>query len=181
MTTLAAAAGLLLAGAAPAAAQVSRDEALALVFPGAAITAERLFLTADQLRTASELSGVKADTSLIARYTARKGSAVIGHAYVDTHTVRTKKESLLISLGADGAVRRVDVIAFLEPSEYAAPAPFLGQFPGRRLEPGVQLNRAIRPVAGATLTAVAVTDAVRRVLAIDAVLEAAAARPGGAP
>ncbi len=71
MTTLAAAAGLLLAGAAPAAAQVSRDEALALVFPDARITAERLFLTADQLRAASELSGVKVDTSLIARYTAR--------------------------------------------------------------------------------------------------------------
>jgi hypothetical protein len=37
----------------------------------------------------------------------------------------------------------------------------------------VRLHRAIRPIAGATLTAGAVTEAVRRVLAIDEVLGAA--------
>ena len=153
--------------------QLSRDEALTLVYPGATISSERLFLTAEQVRVASARADTPIATPLIARYTARTGASVIGRAYVDTHTVRTKKESLLISLDAAGLVKRVDVVAFLEPPEYQAPAPFLGQFAGRRLEDDLRLNRAIRPIAGATLTAKAVTDAIRRVLAIDAVLMAA--------
>ena len=98
----------------------------------------------------------------------------MGHAYVDTHVVRTKKETVLVSLDASGAVKRVDVIAMLEPPEYRAPQPFLRQFTGRRLQDDLRLQRAIRPIAGATLTANAVTDAVRRVLAIDAVLSSPA-------
>ena len=158
-------------------AQLSRDEALALVYPGATFSAERLFLTAEQVKAASARAGAAVETPLIARYTAQRDGSVVGRAYIDTHTVRTKKESLLISLDADSRVRRVDVVAFLEPPDYRAPAPFVGQFTGRRLEDDVRLNRAIRPIAGATLTAIAVTDAVRRVLAIDAVLTAADARP----
>ena len=35
---------------------------------------------------------------IYARYVARRGGAVVGRAYVDTHVVRTKRESLLISV-----------------------------------------------------------------------------------
>jgi hypothetical protein len=87
--------------------------------------------------------------------------------------VRTKKESLLISLDGRGRVVRLDVTAFLEPSEFRAPEAWLRQYRGRALEDGLTVNRAIRPIAGATLTARAANDAVRRVLAIDAILQRA--------
>ena len=58
---------------------------------------------------------------IYARYVARRGGAVVGRAYVDTHVVRTKRESLLISVDPNGRVRRIDVTAFLEPPEYVAP------------------------------------------------------------
>jgi hypothetical protein len=122
---------------------------------------------------------VEVPSALIARYIVRRDGALVGRAYVDTHTVRTKKESLLIALDASGRVKRVDVVAFLEPQEYQAPPAFLGQFGGRGLEDDVRVHRAIRPIAGATLTAGAVTDAVRRVLAIDAVLSAGGGTAGG--
>lgn len=152
------------------AAQISRDEALAFAYPGATFSADRLFLTAAQMKDATARAGEPVRTPLIARYTAHVGGAVVGRAYIETHTVRTKKESLLISLDRAGRVQRVDVVAFLEPAEYLAPTPFLDQFTGRHLEDDVRLDRAIRPIAGATLTAGAVTEAVRRVLAIDEVL-----------
>jgi Na+-translocating ferredoxin:NAD+ oxidoreductase RnfG subunit len=47
----------------------------------------------------------------------------------------------------------------------------LRQFDAQPLNDDVALQRAIRPIAGATLTARSVTDAVRRVMAIDEVLE----------
>lgn len=164
-------AALATAGSSSAGPLLTRDEALALAYPGAAIAAERVFLTDDQKKQVAAGAGAAPVSSLVARYVARKDGRVVGRAYVDTHTVRTKKETLLISLDADGKVRRVDATAFLEPMEYQAPQPFLNQYTGRTLTDDLRLQRAIRPIAGATLTARSVTDAVRRVLAIDAVLK----------
>ena len=167
---------VLLAASAAAAAQggrVTRDEALAAVFPGAVVEAERVFLTGPQRAEAAALAGVEIESGLVARYVATSGGVVTGRAYVDTHVVRTKRESLLVSLTADGSVRRVDVTAFLEPPEYLAPERWLRQYDRQRLGDDLALQRAIRPIAGATLTAAAANAAVRRVLAIDQVLEAA--------
>ena len=113
--------------------------------------------------------------ALVARYLATRNGEVIGRAYVDTHTVRTKRESLLVSLDAQGGVMRIDVTAFLEPPEFRAPEAWLGQYRGRALDDNLGINRAIRPIAGATLTAKAANGAVRRVLAIDEILRS----PGG--
>ena len=125
-----------------------------------------------QTSEAAELARMKMPSALVARYIARRDGEVVGRAYVDTHVVRTKRESLLISLNPRGLVRRIDVTAFLEPREYLAPERWLQQYDTRRLDDELSLQRAIRPIAGATLTTMAVNAAVRRVLAIDQVLEA---------
>jgi hypothetical protein len=162
---------------APAAArELTRDEALALAFPGASIRAEQLFLTSSQQQAAAARAGVAIPSALVARYIATKNGQMIGRAYVDTATVRTKNETLLISVDAGGRIRRVDVTAFLEPAEYHAPEPWLRQYNNRPLTGDLTLDKAIRPIAGATLTARAVNAAVRRVLALDEVLQA-----GGRP
>jgi hypothetical protein len=157
-------------GALPCFAQITRDEALAAVFPGAQISSEQVFLTADQQRLVEQRAGGAAASALVARYVASRDGKAIGRAYVDTHTVRTKRESLLISLDAAGSVMRIDVTAFLEPAEYRAPDAWLRQYRGRTLGNDLAVNRAIRPIAGATLTARATNEAVRRVLAIDEIL-----------
>jgi hypothetical protein len=130
--------------AAAAWAQSTREEALTAVYPGATVRAEQVFLTPSQRKQVL----IRGDTDVIptpvASYVATKDGKVIGRAYVDTHAVGARQESLLISLDATGQVLRIDVTAFQEP---------------------------LRPVAGASLTARETTIAVRRVLAIDAVLE----------
>ena len=151
---------------------VTREEALATVYPDASVEAERVFLTSEEIQRASDLSREEIESPLVARYVARQDGRVVGRAYVDTHVVRTKRESLLIALGSDGAVKRVEVTAFLEPREYVAPDVWLRQFDEQPLTDEMALQRAIRPIAGATLTAQSATQAVRRVMAIDVVLEA---------
>ena len=150
---------------------ITRNEALAAVFPEATVEAERVFLTRAQTERASDLAGVEVTSALVARYVVTRGGTVVGRAYVDTHIVRTQRESLLISLDPNGRIRRIDVTAFLEPREYLARAPWLRQYDAQPLDDDLALERAIRPLAGATLTARATNDAVRRVLAIDQVLE----------
>ena len=158
----------LLPGSLPA--QASREEILRRVYPGATFQPERIFLTEAQVRQAAALAGVEIPTALIARYVVLSGGRVVGRAYVDTHVVRTKNESLLVCLDEAGRVKRVEVSAFLEPAEYRASEAWYGQFHDRPLDGDLYLNRGIRPVAGATLTASATTRAVRRILAIDQVL-----------
>lgn len=153
---------------------LSREAALASIFPGADFEAERLFLTDDQIRRAQQLAGGEPSRPLVARYLARRDGQVIGRAYVDTHVVRTKRESLLISLDSSGQVQRIDVTAFLEPPEYVASPRWLQQYENRLLGDDLAVGRAIRPIAGGTLTGLAANAAVRRVLAIDTVLESGA-------
>jgi Na+-translocating ferredoxin:NAD+ oxidoreductase RnfG subunit len=167
---------LVLGSVAPAAAQITREEALAAVFPQAELRAEQLFLTTAQQKQVATLAGGSAPSALVARYVAMRDGKVVGRAYVDTHTVRTKKESLLVSLDEGGQVKRVDVTAFLEPAEYRSSDAWLRQFRDKTLGGDLGLNRSIRPIAGATLTARATTEAVRRVLAIDEVLRSGSPR-----
>ena len=152
---------------------LSREEALAAVYAGADIRAEQLFLTPAQVKQVATRAGSDQASALVARYLATRNGQVVGRAYVDTHTVRTKRESLLISLDAQSRVMRIDVTAFLEPPEFQAPEPWLNQYRGRELDDDLGIDRAIRPIAGATLTARAANSAVRRVLAIDEILRSA--------
>lgn len=149
---------------------LSREEALSAVYGDAQVRPERVFLTSEQMERVEARAGADAASPLIARYVASARGQTVGRAYVDTHTVRTKRESLLISLDAQGRVLRIDVTAFLEPPEYRAPDAWLDQYRGHALGDDLAVDRAIRPIAGATLTARATNSAVRRILAIDEVL-----------
>ena len=109
---------------------------------------------------------------LYARYVVSRNGMVVGRAYIDTHQVRTKKESLLVSLDASGRVQRIDVTVFLEPPEYIAGPSWMRQFYDKPLDGDLAIQRSIRPIAGATLTAYAISEAIRRVMAMDQVLTA---------
>jgi Na+-translocating ferredoxin:NAD+ oxidoreductase RnfG subunit len=149
---------------------ITREEALKLAFPDAEIQSSIIFLTDAEMREAAKTSATNISSPLIARYVPMKSGKEVGRAYLDTHTVRTKKESLLVILTEDGKVKRVEVVAFLEPPEYQPNERWYQQFEGKQLDADLQLNHAIHPVTGASLTARATTDAVRRILAIDSLL-----------
>jgi hypothetical protein len=158
--------------AVPGAARVmlTVDEALALAFPGCEIERRTVYLTAAQLAQAREKAGVEVESALVHPYTARCGGAPGGTAYFDTHRVRTLPETLMVVLGTDGRVRRLEVLSFSEPEEYLPRGPWYDQFLGQGLGEELALKRRIRGITGATLTARATTDAVRRVLALHQVL-----------
>lgn len=148
----------------------SREEVLEEVYGPATAEPERLFLTKAEQSAAGEKAGEEVPSPLIARYLLKNGATLVGRAYVDTHVVRTKKQSILVCLSSEGTVLRIEVTAFQEPPEYLVPDIWYKQYEGRGLSEDLRLQRDIRSVAGATLTAMATGAAVRRVLAIDEVL-----------
>lgn len=168
---------VFLAFSAGATALLSVEEALELAFPGTTTVRETLFLTDEQIRAAAELGGAEISSALVTRYVATGGGGgVVGHAYLDTHRVRTLPETVMVAVGTDGEVLRVEVVVFREPVEYMPREGWYRQFDGEELNDDLVVEGDIRPVTGATLTARATTGAVRRVLAIHRVVSDGSAR-----
>ena len=171
----------LFAGAAAPGAQegvITRSEALAAVYPGAEVTRDRVILTREQMAAVAARARVGMQGRIFPRYIARnEDGALVGRAYIDTHTPKTERQSLLISLDTEGRIKRVDVTVFFEPAQYMAPQDWLRQFDGEVLHDELAIRRGIRRIAGSSFTGRAVSNAVRRVLALDQVLQAGAAQP----
>lgn len=157
---------------APAGATVflTTAEALALAFPGCAVERGTRFLTDAELAEIRRLAGQPIESRLVHPYRANCNGTLGGTAYFDTHRVRTLPETMMIVVTPAGSVGRVEVLSFQEPREYKAPQPYLAQFAGKGLADPLAIKRDLRGLTGATLTARATTEAVRRVLALHAVL-----------
>jgi len=154
-----------------AAERPSVEQILQSAFPGTQVSRESLFLTPAQLEAVAQESGVDGQRALTTRFILRDEDQVVGWAYLDTHRVRTLPETLLVMIDQGGRVRRVEVVVFREPLDYLPPPRWYRQFDGRSLNPRLELKADIRPMTGATLSVRAATDAVRRVLAVHAVVQ----------
>ncbi len=171
-------AAALIGVAARATVLITVEEAIKMAFPTAVTERQTLFLDGDQLAAAARNSGTEIASAIVTRFEARsEDGAVLGWAYLDTHRVRTLPETLLIVLDPDERVRRIEVVTFREPLEYMPRESWYEQYRDRELDDELALKRGIRPVTGATLTARATTDAVRRVLAIHRAVAGGRAAP----
>ncbi len=176
----------LLVLAAPSAPQVGSEgggkvfltveEALALAFPECQVERRTIYLTKEEEERGRELARVPLVGRIVRPYVATRDGNLVGTAYFDVHRVRTKNEVLMLVVGPDDRLRRVEVCSFAEPPEYLPRSAFYAQFQGRRLDEDLDTRRGIRGVAGATLSARAATEAARRVLALHEVI-AERARP----
>lgn len=169
---------ILVAAGSPAAAGVllTVDEALGLAFPDCEVERETVFLTEEQEGAVAAEAGTELASRIVHPYRARcdagsGGPESGGVAYFDAHRVRTLPETLMVVVGSDGRVRRVELLSFDEPMEYVPRDAWYAQFLEQELDAELDLDREIRPVTGATLTAVATTEAVRRILALHRLLE----------
>lgn len=165
MNKLLALALLLLSVSATARVLMTQEQAIAGAFPGGA-KREKFFLTPQQLAAAKSESGVEFSDQLIVRYAGADGR----YAYFDTHRVRTMPETVMIVVRADGSIERIDILSFDEPTDYFPKPRWIDQLRGRKLDRELALDRAIRPISGASLTGRAIVSASRKVLALHHVL-----------
>ncbi|HWS71202.1 MAG TPA: FMN-binding protein [Thermoanaerobaculia bacterium] len=156
---------LFVAFAAHARILMTQEQALASAFPNARPARQTFFLKPEQIVAAKKESGVDVPSALVIRY-----AAANGFAYFDTHRVRTLPETIMVVVAPDGRIERVEILSFDEPTDYFPKRRWLDQLLHRRLDHELSLNKAIRPISGASLTGRAIVDATRRVLALHHVL-----------
>jgi len=149
-----------------AAVYMTQSEALAQAFPEARLERRPFFLSSQQARDVERLARVKAPSKLITTYLAWRGDTLQGTAFFETRVVRTMPAVLMVVIGPDTTVARVDVLAFHEPMDYLPGSRWLGLFPKRKLDDRLWPGRSIRNLSGATLTTRAITESVRLSLAL---------------
>lgn len=152
---------------------LTRDEALALAFPGAQVERRSAFLGEEELARARALAGddVELDQHVLSYYLATRDDNPVGVAYFDAHRVRTLDEVVMVVVDPDGRIERLEVLRFMEPPEYRAPDGWIEQLTGRSLDRGLSLQDGVVAMTGATLTSRALVRAARRMLALHAVIQ----------
>lgn len=160
------AAGLVSAPPARAKVFASQKQALAEAFPEATRIERRTFvLSRDQAARIESQTGRPVDARVVVIHVAHRDDRVIGFAEIAVHKVRTQPEAMLIVLTPEGVVRSVRIIAFHEPLDYLPTDRWYAQLGGKKQGDRLNLGREVHGVVGATLSAQAAVDAVRRILA----------------
>jgi len=144
----------------------SKNEALELAF-GKGIPVEQLSLFPDEQQVAKiqQDAKVKLDSGLFTFYVGKDQDKILGYAAIETSTVRTKPETLMIVLTPDGALRKVYTLAFHEPPEYQPPDRWFEQLYKRPLAE-MDFNKGVDGISGATLSTRSALNSIRKVMSI---------------
>ncbi|MDP3010139.1 MAG: FMN-binding protein [Methylococcales bacterium] len=102
-------------------------------------------------------------------YIGKNQDKITGYAAIETNTVRTKPETLMIVLTPEGELQKVYTLAFHEPPEYMPPERWFEQLYKRPLA-DMDFNKGVDGIAGAKLSTRANIDSIRKVMAIYQVL-----------
>jgi len=142
-------------------------EAVKEVFPEAReVEIKNIILTPEEVLKIEKISKLKINDRLVSFYLGKKGGDVLGFAVIDTHIVRTQPETFLLIMDKRGEVKHVEVIAFYEPLEYLLPQKWLNLLIGKGLNDKLRVKVDLPHVTGATMSARAIIEAVRKNLAI---------------
>lgn len=159
---------LLMAIALPGFATIfySKNEAMVLAFgEGAQIENLSLFPDEQQMASIQKAAKVKLDSAMFTFYVGKQNDKILGYAAIETITVRTKPETLMIVLTPEGELRKVVTLAFHEPPEYQPPERWFEQLNGKPLAE-LDFSKGVQGVSGATLSTRAAVNSVRKVIAL---------------
>jgi hypothetical protein len=156
---------LLASGSAHAQLGGGEEAAVRAVFRGAdRIEARDVVLTDELVARIEKLARARVQERLVTFYTAHRQGAVAGYAVIHSHVVRTKRETIAIAFEPDGRIRRIQVLAFLEPEEFRPSERWLAQFQGKGPEDSLRVGGDIVNVTGSTLTSRGIAEQSRWLL-----------------
>lgn len=158
---------LVLAPASQSKVFMNRDDALKLAFPGAdRIDKRDIILTQKQAEEIESLSKSKLSTKLYIVYEGFKGDESLGYAIIDTHSLRTKTETVMFVINKDGTLRQAEILAFFEPPEYMPVSNWIALFYGKCISDPLKPGKDIPNITGATITSTALARTMRQILAL---------------
>ena len=144
----------------------SKNEAMELAFgKGSEVESLPLFPDDTEIARIQELAKSKLESGLFTFYVGKAQQKVLGYAAIETSTVRTKPETLMIVLTPEGELRNVYTLAFHEPPEYQPPQRWFEQLYQRPLA-DMDFNKGVDGISGATLSTRSALTSIRKVMAV---------------
>lgn len=145
----------------------SKNEAMELVFgKGTIVDTLSLFPDEAEVTKIQELAKSKLESGLFTFYTSKDSQGKLtGYAAIETSTVRTKPETLMIVLTPEGTLRNIYTLAFHEPPEYQPPQRWYDKLLNRPLKE-MDFSQGVDGITGATLSTRSALTSIRKVLAI---------------
>ena len=153
---------------------LSAEQAARLLFPDAErFEPAEVVLDAAQLQHL-DAQGVRARSARWPVRAARRGEQTLGFVVVDEVVGKFELITYAVGIGADGALRPVEVLSYREShgGEIRLPA-WRRQFAGKTAASPLRVGEDIANISGATLSCGHVTEGVRRVVAVVALARAA--------
>jgi len=158
-----------LVAAAPCQAEVyfSLEQVQQALFPGEPMAAIDATLNAEQAREIEKRSKLRVRERKLRAWKAAGGGWLLVDQVLGKHEFIT----YALAIGADGAVRQVEVMEYRETygGEIRNPR-WRAQFTGKKADAALQIDEDIHNISGATLSSVHLTEGVRRLLATHAVV-----------
>lgn len=143
----------------------SKDEAFELAFgKDAEIVEHPVYLSDEDTAEIEKRSQVKPESQLVTFFEGHHQGGLIGYAVIDSHTVRTQTETILVVLSPKGDLIRAEILAFHEPPEYKPSESWLKHLEKRSI-PDLKLNHGVDGISGATLSSRAILNSIRKTLA----------------
>lgn len=149
----------------------TQSDVLKEIFPeDSTVDRKVVFLTDEQTSKIEKLAKAKLESKLITYYVGAVDDSTVGYAFFETNVVRTKPATFVVALHANGEIRFVEILAFYEPLDYLPTQRWLRLFTDKILNDNLWPKRDIHNISGATLTVQAITQGVRKILAIHQII-----------
>ena len=183
LAALLASPGIAMIALAPAlGAQVFLREAEAqqVLFPQSTSSVRMdLELSADELANLGRALNRRIDLGRYPYLEVHTGAVVVGYVFILDVVGESLPITFAVGVTADGLLQDVQVMVYREPrGGEIAEKRFRGQFAGKRLEDPIVLGKDVDAISGATISSRSATFAVRKGLALAALLRARAGTPG---
>ncbi|MFM9968760.1 MAG: FMN-binding protein [Burkholderiales bacterium] len=149
-----------------AAKYMSVEEAMKLAFPAAeAFIDKPVLLSPAQMQAIEQASGVRGRSAKQQVWAVMVKGSVAGWFLIDQVTGKHELITYTLGINADGSVRQVQIIEYLETygSQVRYPA-WRDQFVGKTAESPLEIERDIANITGAALSSRHLTEGIKRLL-----------------
>jgi hypothetical protein len=145
---------------------MGKNKALKVAFPEAdRMESETVSLTDEQRKILEQTAKATFGERTYTYHTGFRGNTLLRYAFIDTHVVKSKYETVLVVVSLGGEIEYIHILAFYEPPEYMPPASWLGQLIGKSLNDPIQIHVDVDTITGATVSTDSVAALSRKVLA----------------
>jgi Na+-translocating ferredoxin:NAD+ oxidoreductase RnfG subunit len=150
---------------------LSAEQAARLMFPDAdAFDIRDVALNAGQLQQL-DAQGIRGRSANWSVRVARKADATLGFVITDDVIGKVELISYAVGIALDGSVKQVEILSYRESHGFEIRLPaWRRQFVGKGAGSALRVGEDIANISGATLSCQHVTDGVRRIVAVVALL-----------